>query len=105
MFPGVSDSCQLITLFWSKDVPINIWGQCKRLILLVSIQQQKFNHLAFSRQDLDSMFGRLTLNKEVEFSASTNILVLTGAQGIWQSSVVLDLPDGRRSCATLIVSN
>ena len=56
------------------------------------------------RQNLDSMFGRLTLNNEVEFSVSTNILALTGSQGIWQSSLVLELPDGKRSCATLIVS-
>ncbi|XP_065226507.1 uncharacterized protein Rsod [Planococcus citri] len=56
------------------------------------------------RQNLDSMFGRLGINRDVEFSVSTNILVLTGSQGIWQSSLVLELPDGKRSCATLVVS-
>lgn len=58
----------------------------------------------FSRHNLDSMFGQLTLNKPVEFSASTDILSLTGLQGIWQSSIVLELPDGSRACSTLLVS-
>lgn len=58
----------------------------------------------YSHHDLDSMFGRLKLNENVQLSASDNILSLTGSQGIWQSSIVLELPDGRRACSTLKVN-
>lgn len=51
------------------------------------------------------MFGRLTLNKDIEHSVSTNVISLTGSQGIWQSSIVLETSDGARACATFIVSN
>lgn len=49
------------------------------------------------------MFGLLPLNNKTEFSASINILPLTGIQGIWYNSMVIELPDGKVACSTLTV--
>lgn len=55
------------------------------------------------RYDMDIMVGRLKLNENIEFSVANDILSFTGPQGIWQSSVVLELPDGKSACSTLTV--